>query len=59
MILKFFLKIVFDKIYLKTIFTLTILYLTIYLEEKNTRLMNIFKINVFMYFFFKVKTILL
>ena len=59
MILKIYLKIIFDKIYLKTIFTMMILYMTIYLDEKNTRLMNIFKTNVFMYFFFKIKTILL
>ena len=55
MILKIYLKTIFDKIYLKTIFTMIILYLTIYLEEKNTRLMNIFRTNVFMYFFFQNK----
>ena len=61
MILKIFFKIVFDKIYLKTIFTnhndkFIFEYL---LRRKNTRLMNIFKTNVFMYFFFKIKTIML
>ena len=55
MILKFYLKTIFDKIYLKTIFTMMILYMTVYLDEKNTRLMNIFKTNVFMSFFFQNK----
>ena len=57
MILKIYLKTIFDKIYFKIIFTMTILYMTVYLDEKI--LMNIFKTNVFMYFFFKIKTILL
>ena len=53
MILKIYLKTIFDKIYVKTIFTMIILYMTVYLGEKNTRLMNIFKTNVFMYLFSK------
>ena len=53
MILKIYLKIIFDKIYLKTIFIMTILYMIVHLDKKNARLMNIFKTNVFMYFFFK------
>ena len=54
MILKIYIKTIFDKIYLKTIFTMIIfLYMTVYLDEKNTKLMNIFKTNVFMYLFSK------
>ena len=34
MILKIYLKTIFDKIYLKIIFIMTILYMTVYLEEK-------------------------
>ena len=55
MILNIFLKIVFDKIYLKIIFTMTILYLTIYLEEKNTILMNIFQNKCIHVLFFQNK----
>ena len=53
MILKIYLKTIFDKIYLKTIFTMMILYITVYLDEKNIRLMNIFKTDIFMYLFSK------
>ena len=55
MILKIYFKTIFDKIYLKIVFTMTILYMIVYLDEKNTGLMNIFKTNVLMYFFFQKK----